>query len=140
MGRQAYPQAETLLITADAAGSNGYRCRAWKMELQQLADGRRLNIHLTHFPPGTSKWNKIEHILFCHITKNWRGRPLHTFETIVELIGHTKRRLARLSRQSFDKRTYATRRVVTKAEMRTLAQHPHTFHGDWNYELRPRAS
>jgi hypothetical protein len=123
MGRQAYPAADALYITADAGGSNGYRTRGWKTALQRLADDLRLAIHVSHFPPGTSKWNKIEHRLFCHITENWRGRPLRTFETIVALIGHTRT---------------ATGLVVTPAEMRALALHPHPFHGDWNYELRPR--
>jgi hypothetical protein len=140
MGRQAYPEAEALLITADAGGSNGYRCRAWKMELQRLADDLGLCMHVSHFPPGTSKWNKIEHRLFCHITENWRGRPLRTFETIVELIGHTRTAAGLRVKAKLDKRRYATGRKVTRAEMRGLALHPHIFHGDWNYELRPRQS
>jgi hypothetical protein len=140
MGRRAYPQAEALLITADAGGSNGYRSRAWKAELQRLADDLHLCIHVSHFPPGTSKWNKIEHRLFCHITKNWRGRPLYTFETIVELIGHTRTTAGLRVKAKLDKRSYPTGQVVTKAEMRTLALVPHTFHGNWNYELRPRPS
>jgi hypothetical protein len=140
MGRRAYPRAETLLITADAGGSNGYRSRVWKMELQQLADDLQLRIQVSHFPPGTSKWNKIEHRLFCHITKNWRGRPLRTFETVVELIGYTETEAGLRVKAKLDKRTYPTGRRVTKAEMQTLALHPHTFHGDWNYELRPRPS
>jgi hypothetical protein len=138
MGRQAYPHATALLITADAGGSNGYRCRAWKTHLQRLADDLRLCIHVSHFPPGTSKWNKIEHRLFCHITENWRGRPLRTFEAIVELIGHTTTATGLRVKAKLDKRRYATGRVVTQAEMRTLALYPHMFHGDWNYELRPR--
>jgi hypothetical protein len=140
MGQRAYPRAQALLITADAGGSNGYRSRTWKMELQRLADDLQLCIHVSHFPPGTSKWNKIEHRLFCHITENWRGRPLHTFETIVELIGHTTTAAGLRVKAKLDKRRYATGRVVTRAEMRGLALHPHTFHGDWNYELRPRPS
>jgi Rhodopirellula transposase DDE domain len=140
MGRRAYPRAETLLITADAGGSNGYRSRVWKMELQQLADDLQLQIHVSHFPPGTSKWNKIEHRLFCHITKNWRGRPLRTFETVVELIGYTETEAGLRVKAKLDKRAYPTGRRVTKAEMQTLALHPHAFHGDWNYELRPRPS
>jgi hypothetical protein len=140
MGQRAYPRAQALLITADAGGSNGYRSRTWKMELQRLADDLQLCIHVSHFPPGTSKWNKIEHRLFCHITENWRGRPLRTFETIVELIGHTTTAAGLRVKAKLDKRRYATGRVVTRAEMRGLALHPHTFHGDWNYELRPRPS
>ena len=140
MGRAAYPQATDLLITADAGGSNGYRSRTWKQEVQRLADDLRLVIHVSHFPPGTSKWNKIEHRLFCHITENWRGRPLRTFETVVDLIGHTRTAAGLRVKAKLDKRRYPTGRVVTRAEMRDLALHPHVFHGDWNYELRPRPS
>jgi hypothetical protein len=140
MGRRAYPQAEALLITADAGGSNGYRSRVWKKELQRVADDLRLRITVAHFPPGTSKWNKIEHRLFCHITKNWRGRPLRTFETVVELIGHTTTAAGLRVQAKLDKRRYPTGGRVTRAEMRGLALHPHAFHGDWNYELRPRSS
>jgi hypothetical protein len=138
MGRQAYPEATALLITADAGGSNGSRCRAWKMNLQRLADDLRLCIHVSHFPPGTSKWNKIEHRLFCHIPENWRGRPLRTFETVVELMGHPRTTTGLRVRAKLDKRKYPTGRVVTPKEMQTLALYPHPFHGDWNYELRPR--
>ena len=140
MGRAAYPTATALLITADAGGSNGYRSRTWKQQLQRLADDLRLPIHVSHFPPGTSKWNKIEHRLFCHITENWRGRPLRTFETVVDLIGHTRTAAGLRVKAKLDKRRYPTGRVVTRAEMQDLALHPHAFHGDWNYELRPRAS
>jgi hypothetical protein len=140
MGRAAYPQASELLITADAGGSNGYRSRVWKEQLQHLADDLRLRIHVSHFPPGTSKWNKIEHRLFCHITENWRGRSLCTFETVVALIGHTRTAAGLRVRAKLDKRRYPTGRVVTLTEMRDLALHPHAFHGDWNYELRPRPS
>ena len=140
MGRQAYPAADALYITADAGGSNGYRTRGWKTALQRLADDLGLCIHVSHFPPGTSKWNKIEHRLFCHITENWRGRSLRTFETIVDLIGHTRTARGLRVKAKLDKRRYKTGLVVTRAEMRGLALHPHTFHGDWNYELRPRPS
>jgi Rhodopirellula transposase DDE domain len=140
MGRRAYPQADTLLITADAGGSNGYRSRVWKQELQRLADDLCLRIHVSHFPPGTSKWNKIEHRLFCHITENWRGRSLRTFETVVALIGHTRTAAGLRVKAKLDKRRYPTGRVVTPTEMRALALHPYAFHGDWNYELRPRPS
>jgi hypothetical protein len=140
MGRRAYPQATALYITADAGGSNGYRSRTWKHGLQRLADDLDLPIHVSHFPPGTSKWNKIEHRLFCHITQNWRGRPLRTFETVVDLIGHTRTVAGLRVKAKLDKRRYATGVTVTSAEMRRLALHPHLFHGDWNYELRPRSS
>ena len=140
MGRQAYPHAASLFITADAGGSNAYRARAWKTGLQRLADDLGLRIHVSHFPPGTSKWNKIEHRLFCHITTNWRGRPLRTFETVVALIGHTRTAAGLRVKAKLDTRRYATGVVVTRAQMRDLALHPHAFHGDWNYELRPRLS
>ena len=140
MGRRAYPRATVLYITADAGGSNGYRSRAWKAGLQRLADQLRIAIHVSHFPPGTSKWNKIEHRLFCHITQNWRGRPLRTFDTVVALIGHTRTTTGLRVKAKLDKRRYATGVVVSRAEMRGLALHPHAFHGDWNYELRPRHS
>ena len=140
MGRPAYRQAEELLITADAGGSNGDRTRAWKTELQQLADDLRLRIRVCHFPPGTSKWNKIEHRLFCHITENWRGKPLRTFETIVDLIGNTRTAAGLRVKAKLDKRKYRTGRVVTQAEMSGLALHAHRFHGEWTYDLRPRRS
>jgi len=140
MGRRAYPTAEALYITADAGGSHGYRARGWKLALQRLADDLRITIHVSHFPPGTSKWNKVEHRLFCHITQNWRGRPLRTFETVVELIGHTRTAAGLRVKAKLDKRRYKTGVVVTAAEMRQLALHRHAFHGDWNYELRPRST
>jgi hypothetical protein len=140
MGRSAYADATNLFITADAGGSNGYRCRAWKVELQKLADELNLRIRVSHFPPGTSKWNKIEHRLFCHITENWRGRPLRTFETVVQLIGHTRTATGLRVRAKLDKRKYATGIVIPKAAMARLQLHPDEFHGEWNYELRPRRS
>ena len=140
MGRRAYPAATDLYITADAGGSNGYRSRAWKTGLQRLADELRLTIHASHFPPGTSKWNKIEHRLFCHLTENWRGRTLATFETLVELIGHTQTATGLRVKAKLDKRRYQTGVVVTTTEMRALAIDPHHFHGDWNYAVRPRST
>jgi hypothetical protein len=140
LGRRAYPAATDLYITADAGGSNGYRARAWKTGLQRLADDLRLTIHVSHVPPGTSKWNKIEHRLFCHLTENWRGRALVTFETLVELIGHTQTVTGLRVHAKPDKRRYKTGVVVTPAEMRALALDRHDFHGDWNYAVRPRAT
>jgi len=140
MGRGAYPHATELFITADAGGSNGYRSHVWKTRLQQLADDVRLTNHVSHFPPGTSKWNKIEHRLFCHITRNWRGRALQTFETLVALIGHTRTATGLRVKAKLDKRRYPTGRTVTKAELDAVALHPHAFHGDWNYHIRPRAT
>jgi hypothetical protein len=138
MGRRAYPNAQQLFITADAGGSNGYRARAWKTELQKLADDLRLRIRVSHFPPGTSKWNKIEHRLFCYITQNWRGKPLRTFEAVVELIGHTRTAAGLRVRATLDPAMYPTGVVVTRAEMKALALQRHDFHGEWNYELQPR--
>jgi hypothetical protein len=138
MGERAYPRAGRLFITADAGGSNGYRCRAWKVELQRFADDSGLRIRVSHFPPGTSKWNKIEHRLFCHITQNWRGRPLRTFNTIVDTIGNTRTAAGLRVKAKLDSRKYRTGVVVSKAQMSELALRPHTFHGEWNYELQPR--
>jgi Rhodopirellula transposase DDE domain len=138
MGQRAYPNAKNLFITADAGGSNGYRARAWKLELQKFADDARLRIRVSHFPPGTSKWNKIEHRLFCHITQNWRGKPLRTFETIVDLIGNTRTTAGLRVKARLDKRVYSTGVEITKTEMRRLALRPHTFRGEWNYDLQPR--
>ena len=138
MGESAYPNAEELLITADAGGSNGYRARAWKLELQKLANDLDLRIRVCHFPPGTSKWNKIEHRVFCHITENWRGKPLRTFETVVELIGHTRTAAGLRVKARLDKRKYPTGVIITKTDMETLELYPDEFHGEWNYELRPR--
>jgi len=138
MGRRAYPDAEQLFITADAGGSNGYRSRAWKHELQRFADEAQLRIHVSHFPPGTSKWNKIEHRLFCHITQNWRGKPLRTFETVVDLIGNTSTAAGLRVKAKLDSRKYRTGVEITKAQMSSLALRRHKFHGEWNYELQPR--
>jgi hypothetical protein len=140
MGARAYPRAKALFITADAGGSNGYRSRAWKVELQSLADQIKLRIRVSHFPPGTSKWNKIEHRLFCHITQNWRGKPLRTWETVVELIVHTRTASGLRVQAQLDKRRYATGAVISNAEMRRLVLREHAFHGDWNYEVVPRRS
>jgi hypothetical protein len=138
MGQRAYPDAKELFITADAGGSNGYRARAWKVELQRFADDSGMRIRVSHFPPGTSKWNKIEHRLFCHITQNWRGQPLRTFETVVELIGNTRTEAGLRVKAKLDSRKYSLGVEVTDAEIRNLALRPHTFHGEWNYELQPR--
>jgi hypothetical protein len=138
MGQKAYPEAKELFITADAGGSNGYRSRVWKFELQKLADECGLRINVSHFPPGTSKWNKVEHRLFCHITQNWRGKPLRTFETVVELIGHTRTETGLQVKATLDRKKYPTGVKVTKAQMKSLTLHRQEFRGEWNYELRPR--
>ena len=138
MGRGRYPEAGELFVTADAGGSNGYRSRAWKHGLQQFADETGLRIHVSHLPPGTSKWNKIEHRLFCHITQNWRGKVLRTFETIVDLIGSTRTAAGLRMQARLDAGTYPTGVVTTDAEMDALSLHREAFHGDWNYALQPR--
>lgn len=138
MGKKTYPEATELLITADGGGSNGYRARLWKLELQRLADRTGLTIGVSHFPPGTSKWNKIEHRLFCHITENWRGRPLVDHETVVQLIGSVRTRTGLRVKAKLDTRTYATGIDVPDAEMEGLHIIRDTFHGDWNYTLYPR--
>jgi transposase len=138
MGAKRYPGAKKLFITADAGGSNSARSRVWKAELQRLADTYRLAIHVSHFPPGTSKWNKIEHRLFSFITMNWRGRPLRCYETVVNLIGNTTTRAGLVVRATVDHRKYPTGERVTEAEMKKLRIEPDAFHGDWNYIIRPR--
>jgi hypothetical protein len=140
MGKSRYRDAEELYITADAGGSNGYRSRAWKHELQKFADETGLQVHVSHFPPGTSKWNKIEHRLFCHITQNWRGKPLRTFETVVELIGNTRTAAGLRVKAKLDKRKYPKGVVTTNEDMAALSLHRHDFRGEWNYELHPRTS
>ena len=140
MGKSKYPDADELFITADAGGSNGYRSRVWKHELQKFADESRLQIHVSHFPPGTSKWNKIEHRLFCHITQNWRGKPLRTFETIVDLIGNTRTSAGLRVKAKLDKRKYPTGIKITKTEMEALSLHQNEYCSEWNYALHPRAS
>lgn len=138
MGQQSYPHATELLITADAGGSNGYRPRAWKLELQRFADETGLHICVCHFPPGTSKWNKIEHRLFCHITQNWRGRPLVSYATIVNLIGSTHTATGLRVRARLDRKRYPTGGKISNAEVKGLALKKSKFHGEWNYELSPR--
>jgi len=140
MGKRAYPKARMLFITADAGGSNGYRSRVWKHELQKFADEVNLRIRVSHFPPGTSKWNKIEHRLFCHITQNWRGKPLRSFETIVELIGATRTQAGLRVKAKLDKRTYKKGMSVTKQDMDALSLSRDDFRGEWNYELHPRTN
>jgi hypothetical protein len=137
-GRRLYPKAHSLLITADAGGSNGYRLRQWKLELQRLADSARLTITVCHFPPGTSKWNKVEHRLFSFISSNWRGEPLRDYETIVRLIAGTTTAKGLKVTCRLDRRRYATGRKVSDDELATLNLVPHAFHGEWNYSIRPR--
>ena len=138
LGRRAYPQAKRLLICADAGGSNGNRLRAWKAHLQQLADDLPLAITVCHYPPGTSKWNKIEHRLFSFISVNWKGRPLLSFEAVVNLIGATTTTRGLKVKAVLDTKPYEPGEKIGDAEMRLLHLKPHDFHGDWNYTLHPR--
>ncbi len=138
MGCRTYPRAKRLLITADGGGSNGTRCRLWKVELQRLADEIGLDISVCHFPPGTSKWNKIEHRMFCHITENWRGRPLVSREVVVNLIGSTTTRTGLEIKAELDGGSYPTGREVTDQQMEGLSIKREKFHGEWNYTMRPR--
>jgi hypothetical protein len=138
MGRASYPQATQLLMTADGGGSNGSRCRLWKTELQRLADATGLQVTVCHFPPGTSKWNKIEHRMFCHITQNWRGRPLVSHEAIVNLIGNTTTAKGLRIRAALDTNPYPTGIKVSDEELAAVQRIPASFHGDWNYTILPR--
>jgi hypothetical protein len=136
-GRALYPHARRLLITADGGGSNGYRLRSWKVALQKLADDTGLSVSVCHFPPGTSKWNKIEHRLFSFISSNWRGEPLRDYETIVNLISRTTTTTGLKVTCRLDRRKYATGRRFTKEEMIRIHLVPASFHGEWNYTIHP---
>jgi len=135
MGRRTYPDATRLLVTADGGGSNGYRTRLWKLELQRFANESGLNVTVAHYPPGTSKWNKIEHRMFCHITQNWRGRPLESVETVVSLIGGTTTRTGLRIKAALDSNRYEKAIKVSDDQIASLNLKPHRFHGDWNYTL-----
>jgi len=138
VGQSRYPDAREIFITADAGGSNGHRPRMWKAELQRLADKLDLAIHVSHFPPGTSKWNKIEHRLFSFISINWRGRPLRTYETIINLIGNTTNRGGLVVSARLDRRRYPIGKKISAKEFRALKIERDDFHGDWNYVVKPR--
>jgi hypothetical protein len=138
MGRERYPDADRLMITADGGGSNGSRARLFKVELQKLADETGLTLHVCHFPPGTSKWNKIEHRLFCHITQTWRGKPLTSRLAVVELIAATTTTTGLRVRCELDTRSYPKGIKVTDAEMDTLNIKGNAFHPEWNYTITPR--
>ena len=137
MGRARYPAARELTITADGGGSNGSRVRLWKIELQKFANETGLELHVHHYPPGTSKWNKIEHRLFCYITQNWRGRPLTDHMAIVELIGATKTKAGLKVECALDTRSYEKGIKVSDAEMEALDITGDTFHPEWNYTIKP---
>jgi Rhodopirellula transposase DDE domain len=137
MGRPRYPRARRLLITADAGGSNGPRVRLWKWELQRLANRTGLAITVCHFPPGTSKWNKIEHRLFSYISTNWRSQPLVSLAVIVNLIGSTRTAGGLRVRCELDAGRYPKGQDISDAELAMVRLEPHRFHGDWNYTIHP---
>ena len=138
-GKRLYPGATTIMITADGGGSNGWRVRLWKLELQKFAEEAGLPISVCHFPPGTSKWNKIEHRLFSFITSNWRGEPLRDYETVIKLIANTTTAKGLKVTCRLDRRKYPTGRKVTKTEMKQINLKPNKFHGEWNYVIKPTA-
>lgn len=138
MGQRLYPTSQHLLLTADCGGSNGNRNHLWKLKLQELADQTGLTIHVCHFPPGTSKWNKIEHRMFCHITKNWRGKPLTSLQVVINLISHTTTTEGLAIKAVLDENHYATGIKVTDEEFNAIAIERHSFHGEWNYQINPR--
>ncbi len=137
VGRPAYPDADRLLISADGGGSNGYRLRLWKVELQHFADLADLGVTVCHLPPGTSKWNKIEHRLFAHLSLNWRGRPLVSHEVIVNLIGATTTQTGLRVRAELDQGRYPTKVKVSDEQLAAVRLSPHPFHGEWNYTIAP---
>ena len=138
MGRKRHPRAKELLITADCGGSNSSRTRLWKVALQELANDLGLRLTVCHYPPGTSKWNKIEHRMFCHITQNWRGRPLVSYTAIVQLIGKTTTRAGLQVRSELDEHTYVTKEKVTSEQLAAVRFTPAAFHGEWNYTIVPQ--
>ena len=138
MGSKRHRSAKELLITADGGGSNGSRCRLWKVALQELANHLEMPIHVRHFPPGTSKWNKIEHRMFCHITQNWRGRPLVSHEVVVNLIANTATSKGLKIRAELDTGKYPIGIQVADEELAAVKLKPASFHGDWNYCVLPQ--
>jgi hypothetical protein len=137
MGEWLYPEAKEILIMADGGGSNGSRNRLWKKSLQEWADAQGLRVLVCHFPPGTSKWNKIEHRMFCHITRNWRGKPLISHEVIIQLIGATTTQKGLRIQARLDTDNYPPGIKVTDAEMNALSLERSDFHGEWNYLIKP---
>jgi len=138
LGLKSYPTSKRLFISADAGGSNGYRRRQWKTELQQLCNETRLEVTVSHLPPGTSKWNKIEHRLFCHITRNWRGRPLTDHRVIVQLISNTTTKTGLTVHAELDLTQYEKGVKIDRAAIDSLNMSPDEFHGEWNYTIRPQ--
>jgi Rhodopirellula transposase DDE domain len=140
LGRKRYGRAKRLLVTADSGGSNSSRCRLWKVELQKWADETGLIVEVSHYPPGTSKWNKIEHRLFCHITRNWQGTPLETLEIVVQSIGATTTAAGLEVHAWIDEGTYEKGQKVSDEELAQCNLKPNAYHGEWNYEIRPRTN
>jgi hypothetical protein len=137
MGKKRYAKPKRLLITADSGGSNGHRNRLWKFELQRLADETGMTIEVCHYPPGTSKWNKIEHRLFCHITRNWRGVPLESHQVVVSLVSSTRTSEGLEVHCRLDENDYPKGQKINDAEMAAIKIKRNAFHGDWNYEIKP---
>lgn len=140
IGRRRYPNSTKLLICADAGGSNGYRLRLWKKELQRFADAREIEISVSHFPPGTSKWNKIEHRLFSFISINWRGKPLTNYQVIINFIASTTTKTGLIVKARLDKKNYKKGKKVSDVEMNEIRLVKNKFHGEWNYTIKPRKS
>ena len=138
MGQKLYPKASQILITADCGGSNGYRVKLWKVELQKLANKINCDIQVCHFPPGTSKWNKIEHRMFCHISQNWRGRPLTSREVVVNLISNTKTNKGLNIMAELDESTYEKGIKVSKDMLEAVSIEKDSFHGEWNYKVKTK--
>jgi hypothetical protein len=137
MGKDSYKDASEIYINADGGGSNGSRVRLWKIELQKLANEINKTIHVSHYPPGTSKWNKIEHKMFCFITKNWRGKPLIDRATIVQLIANTKTKKGLTIKSKLDERIYEKGIKISDKELKKISIIKDAFHGEWNYQILP---
>jgi len=140
MGKDTYSEATALYINADGGGSNGSRCRLWKLNLQILANELNKSIHVSHFPPGTSKWNKIEHRMFCFISQNWRGKPLIDRVTVVNLIGRTTTKTGLKIKAKLDENEYQKGIKVSDEELASISIERHEFHGEWNYTISPQKS
>ena len=139
MGQKRFPNATRLLVTADCGGSNSPRTRLWRLELQRLANETGLTVEVCHYPPGTSKWNKIEHSLFCHITRNWRGVPLESLEIVVNLIAATRTTTGLEVHAWLDEKDYPPKIKVSDEELASVNIFRNRFHGEWNYEIRPQS-
>ena len=137
MGKPLYSDAKEILITADCGGSNGYRTRLWKWELQKLANELNLIINVCHFPPGTSKWNKIEHKMFSFISINWKGKPLKSLQFIIQLIGQTKTKKGLEIKTEIDEKEYKIGQEISKKQIKLVNLEPCDFHGEWNYKIKP---